>query len=32
VPFNFSAKWETDFSSRNTLHGDVFMLTATAVF
>lgn len=32
VPFSFSTKWESDFSSRNTLGGDVFMFTATAVF
>jgi hypothetical protein len=32
VPFALSAKWESDFSSRNTLGGDVFMFSATAVF
>ena len=32
VPFSLSTKWESDFSSRNTIGGDVFMFTATAVF
>jgi hypothetical protein len=32
VPFSFTGKWESDFSSRNTIGGDVFMITATAVF
>jgi hypothetical protein len=32
VPFSFAAKWETDVSSHNALHGDVFMLSVTAIF
>jgi hypothetical protein len=32
VPFSLSTKWESDFSARNTLAGDVFMFSATAVF
>lgn len=32
VPFSLSAKWLTDFSSRNALSGDVFMMSATAAF
>jgi hypothetical protein len=32
VPFSFTGKWESDFSSRNTIAGNVFMVTATAVF
>jgi len=32
VPFSLSTKWESDFSSRNTLGGDVFMFTASAAF
>jgi hypothetical protein len=32
VPFSFTGKWESDFSSRNTIGGNVFMVTATAVF
>lgn len=32
VPFSLSAKWESDFSSRNTVGGDVFLFSATAVF
>jgi hypothetical protein len=31
VPFSFTGKWERDFSSRDTIGGDVFMITATAV-
>jgi hypothetical protein len=32
VPVSLTGKWESDFSSRNTIGGDVFMITATAVF
>jgi hypothetical protein len=32
VPVSLSTKWESDFASRNTLGGDVFMFSATAVF
>ncbi len=32
VPFSFTGKWESDFSSRNAMGGDVFMISATAQF
>ncbi len=32
TPLAFSAKWESDFSSRQAFGGDVFMMTASIVF